>query len=524
MEARLALLGGVQEAIGADALASARAVRQPIASTDDIENAFDSITYEKGGGVLAMFERWASAETFRRGVHDYLEAHRFGNATADDFLDAESRAVKKDVKTPFHTFLDQPGVPFVEAEVKCDGAARLHMKQSRYFPIGSTGDANRVWQIPICARYQVGADTKEACALLTEREGDLPLGPACPAWVLPNADGAGYFRFALAPADLAKLREKGVASLTVREKTAYANSLRAAYNRSALPMSEILPAAAMLATDPHRDIALEPLGIIGQAREWLYEDKLRGAVERYAGSLYKGAFTKAGWKRSPNEDPARTALRSGLLGALASTARDAGVRAEAKRLGLAYLGDPKGTEVHADVIDADLVGTALAVVGDEVDRPLWDALKARLAKSDDAMIRRRLLTVLTQTTKPELVPLVRDLAFDPVLRATETSWPVWSLLGHPETREATWQWVKANFDRLLAAVPKHHGQTQLIQMGGSFCDEAHAKDVEGFFTPARIAGIEGAPRVLRGTLEEIRLCAAKRRAQEPSARAFFGKK
>jgi len=58
-------------------------------------------------------------------------------------------------------------------------------------------------------------------------------------------------------------------------------------------------------------------------------------------------------------------------------------------------------------------------------------------------------------------------------------------------------------------------------MGGVFCDDAHAKDVEAFFTPARIAGIDGAPRVLANTLEDIRLCAAKRKVQEPSARAFF---
>jgi alanyl aminopeptidase len=78
-----------------------------------------------------------------------------------------------------------------------------------------------------------------------------------------------------------------------------------------------------------------------------------------------------------------------------------------------------------------------------------------------------------------------------------------------------------NDDKLLAAVPKHHGQTQLIEMGSTFCDEAHARDIEAFFTPARIAGIDGAPRVLDNTLEDVRLCAAKRKVQEPSAREFF---
>jgi cytosol alanyl aminopeptidase len=523
LEARLELLNSVQNAIGSDALVSARAIRQPIESPDDIENAFDGITYDKGGGVLSMFERWVGPDAFRRGLHDYLAAHRLGNATADDFLNAESAAAGKDVKTPFHTFLDQPGVPFVEAEVKCDGAPRLHLKQSRYFPLGSAGDPNKTWQIPICARYQVGGESKEACTLLTSREGDLPLGGACPEWVLPNADAAGYFRFALAPADLAKLTAKGVVSLSVREKTAYANSLRAAFNRNAAPMQDIIAAAAVLATDPHRSIAMEPLGFVQQARDWLYEDKLRGNVERYADKLYKGVFANLGWSGAKDEGNDRKELRRTVISALAFTARDAAVRAEAKKLGLGFLGAKKDGKIHADAVDPDLAGIVLGVVGEDVDRALWDSVKAQLAKTDDQILRGHLLSVLTSARSADLVPLIRDLAFDPILRPTEVTAPVWALLGRDETRDATWQWVKANFDRLLAAVPKHHGQTQLISMGGVFCDDAHAADVQSFFSAEKIAKIEGAPRVLASTLEEVRLCAAKRKVHEPSARAFFAK-
>src|SRR5262245_32873700 len=62
-EERLELLEEVHEAMAADSLASARRIRQPIESAHDIENAFDDITYSKGAGVLAMFERWLGAET-----------------------------------------------------------------------------------------------------------------------------------------------------------------------------------------------------------------------------------------------------------------------------------------------------------------------------------------------------------------------------------------------------------------------------------------------------------------------------
>ena len=177
---------GVQGAMGNDALVSARSIRQPIASTHDIENAFDGITYQKGGGVLAMFEHFAGAADWQRGVHAYLEAHRFGNATADDFLDAENTATRRDVKTAFHTFLDQPGVPLLEVSTsECRptqikparelgnigvvGSASIHVKQSRYLPVGSTGSAGETWQVPFCFRDAAGT----SCSLLTQAETDL---------------------------------------------------------------------------------------------------------------------------------------------------------------------------------------------------------------------------------------------------------------------------------------------------------------------------------------------------------------
>src|SRR5262249_19026631 len=62
-------------AMNLDGLVSARKIRQEIATNDDIQNAFDGITYEKGATVIGMFEQYLGAEAFRKGIHDYLAAH-----------------------------------------------------------------------------------------------------------------------------------------------------------------------------------------------------------------------------------------------------------------------------------------------------------------------------------------------------------------------------------------------------------------------------------------------------------------
>jgi alanyl aminopeptidase len=74
--------------MGSDSLVTARMIRQPIETKDDIENAFDGITYTKGSAVLAMFEARLGENRFRRGVRAYLRKYAYGNATTEDFLSA----------------------------------------------------------------------------------------------------------------------------------------------------------------------------------------------------------------------------------------------------------------------------------------------------------------------------------------------------------------------------------------------------------------------------------------------------
>ncbi|HEY8040412.1 MAG TPA: M1 family metallopeptidase [Polyangiaceae bacterium] len=535
IHAGMALLRSVQGAMGADSLVSARAVRQPIASPHDIENAFDTITYQKGGGVLAMFERWAGAEAWQRGLHAYLEAHRFGSATADDFLDAESAATQKDVKTAFHTFLDQPGVPFVEASLQCSpsatsrdrkaqsvGTARVHFKQSRFLPIGSSGDPNRTWQIPICVRAPPLPGPQ--CTLLTEPEGDLDLGGLdCPKWVFPNADGDGYYRFTLAPADLANLRKSGLAQLSAREKVAYATSLRSAFSRATTPMKDVLEAVAPLARETEPAAAEEPMAYVALAREWLYADPLRASVEAYARGLYAPSAKKLGWTPRKDEDDETRGLRSSVLQFLQVTGRDPAVHAEAKKLGLAYLGIGKDGAIHPEAVDPNLAVVATEAVGEDADRATWDAMKALLAKSVDETVRGRLLWAMAVAKNPELAAAARELTLDPSLRDSEVLTPLRAQLGEMETREVAWAWLKEHYDAILARLPRHHGGVALVSFGRFACDEAHARDVEAFFTP-KIESIEGGPRTLASTLEDVRLCAAKRQAQEPSARELFARK
>ncbi len=532
VEARMALLEGVQGAMGADALVSARSIRQPIASMDDIENAFDSITYEKGGGVLAMFERWIGKETFQRGVNAYLKERAFKAGTADDLLGALSAAAGKDVKTPFHTFLDQPGVPFVEAEVRCDGAPRLHLRQSRYLPLGSSGDAGHTWQIPICARAGTGkgkgAKVVDACTLLTEREGDLPLGSACPAWVFPNADASGYLRFSLAAPDLAKLRKAGLAALSDREKIAYGNSLRAALNRGTLPFGDVLEAAAPLAGScaaPDRGLRADGHTLRHRPRvapRRPAPGRRRGVRAAHVPRALRAARLgreEDGRRRARGAAHLGARLHGGLGEGPRRARRGAEARRRLPRLREGRRDPPRGgrPEPPRRRLRRHRRGRGAAPLGRDARAP---SARPRTTSSGAASSRRALAS---GEGRAAAAARARDLALDPALHTTEVMTPIAVQMSQPETREATWQWIQEHYDAFLGHVSQHHGRPRVFSLPGAFCDEAHLADVERFLAP-RAPSIEGAPRVLASTLEHIRLCIAERRAEEPGVRAFFGKK
>jgi alanyl aminopeptidase len=522
LRASLSFSGDVHGSMAQDGLASARQIRQPIASTGDIENAFDSITYGKGGGVLAMFERWLGPEVFQRGVHDYLEAHKFGSATAADFVAALSAAAGKDVGTPLRTFLDQPGVPFLEEALSCDGkgGARVHVKQSRYLPIGSTGDARRTWQVPVCVRYGQKGATHEACALVTEPEADIPLD-SCPDWAWPNAGGVGYYHLGLAKDDL-KAIGKALPLLTPAEKIAYADSLEASLEKASTPMADVLAALPPLAADRDPEVESAASRIVQQARDWLYGDPLRPKIEAHIRHLFGPTATRLGWNAQKGEDSAQAKLRREVLFLLADVAEDPAVRAEAKRRGALYLG--KDDKMHPEAVDPNLAYLSLAILGEDADSKTWETMLARLSNTDNPLSRSRLIGALSLARNPELAARARGLSLESgPLRHQEILATLGNQLIDPPLRDDAWVWLKTHFDELLAKVKdQDFGGIGLLGIAGGLCDEARATEAERLFAP-RLGSIEGGARAGASTVENIRLCAAERGAQEASARAFFAK-
>ena len=56
----------------------------PIGDPREIPEIFDTISYKKGSYLLHMMASFLGQDTLRRGVSEYLKAHKYSNAEQED--------------------------------------------------------------------------------------------------------------------------------------------------------------------------------------------------------------------------------------------------------------------------------------------------------------------------------------------------------------------------------------------------------------------------------------------------------
>jgi len=513
----LASLASAERAMGLDSLASARSIRQPIASNHDIQNAFDAITYEKGGGVLSMFEHWMGDDVFRDGIRLYLREHENGTATSADLLAALDEVSELDVAPPFNTFLTQPGVPLVTTTrpTPCEEKTRtLELRQERYLPIGSKGDADLEWQIPLCVRHEAGT----TCSLLEEKEGALEL-PGCSNWWMPNDEGAGYFRFSMPPDAWKRLRRPGFSKLTDGGKIATADSLVAGFEAGRIEARLLRPWLRTFATSPLRQVATRPIPTLRFLMDDAASEAVRPKVRSYGARLYRKRAQALGWKEQADDSSDTKLLREAVLSFMVKDVRDRRARSRAAKLGRAYIGYE--TEARPSSVPPQLVGLTLAAAVQEGDAALFDFLLARFEESEDATVRGRILNALGNTEDPLLSERALDLALDERLRVNEISGVLAPQFRNPRARARAWAWLQAHFDEVARRMGRNRAGGLPWYTAG-FCSLEDAAEVQAFFEP-RMESLAGGPRNLASAVEAISICAATVDAQRASVDQAFSR-
>ena len=395
-------------AMGADSLASARQIRNPINANGDILSAFDGITYSKGGHVLSMFENYLGEEAFRDGIRLHMTRFEDGVADVNDFMASLSEGSgNDDVVESFKSFIFQPGTPFLNVQMSCSpGNEKLEIRQSRYAPLGSTIDPAATWQIPFAVTLGYGDRTERVSDLLTESEQRVALPDGCPDWIMPNAGGAGYWRFTLSDGNWTALAEN-FDRLSGGEQMMFADSLNAAFRAGEVSAEAVLAGLAVTPSGEW-DAASIALGRIGGLVDLLDEED-RPAMRAWIGETYANQWEYLNSRTAAGLSQGDILLREALYSLYVNTVQDPELRADIKTRADKYIG--LGGERDQSALTASEVATAIRVGVEEGGTEFFDAALIYANETDNQRERRTIFNILAGTGSLEDVTPLLDSSF-----------------------------------------------------------------------------------------------------------------
>jgi aminopeptidase N len=496
-------LGALSEgfaAMNTDALTVGRPIHQRITSNSQIDSAFDTITYGKGGQVVAMIAAYLGDQKFRDGVRLHLNRHRYGNATSEQFFEAIADAAKEpQVVAAFKTFVDQPGVPVVA--LRREGS-KLVATQSRYAFLGTKPPA-QTWIIPFCFR----TGTAKHCTLLEQPVTTID-APGT-GTLVPNAAGAGYYRFDLETGDWRALIASS-AELPPGEAIATTDSLWASFSAGKAPASLLIDEARAMAGNPDSAASVAP----GERLSQLY---LRGVIEpaskpAYAAliaSIYKPRLAVLGFDPAfgahASDDPDRQQLRQQLVGLLTFDAHDPALRATLGAAARKYLaGDAKA-------LDPAFLGSALQVAAEDGDLATNRMLVDKALATEDPTLRYGALGAAAASGHQEVATYLLTLD-DKRLRNIDRQTLITVLARTAPTRDFAADWFLDNYDKLLARFSGIFVTGLVPGTLGAQCDVERADRIERTLGPTiEKAGV--AVLAFQRTVEAVRDCGMLKRSK-----------
>ena len=502
-----------QKAMTLDALHATRPVRAKASTPAEISELFDPIAYEKGAAVLRMIEGWVGEDAFRQGVNAYIERYQYGNARAEDFWSTLTTATGKPVDRVMATFVDQPGVPLVSAEIKCAGAgepASVVLSQERYLQNAAPdSDGQPVWDIPVCLRASSG---KVVCDILDSRRENVRVD-SCPTWVIANAGGRGYYRVAT-DADTVRRLSDDIAPLAAPERVALLADEWALARSGRHDLGVFLDLASGFRYERSTEVLdtlTRPLATVG---EDVASARARPKFRAWVSSLLGPALAEIGMTPRPPDTDETRSLRATLVAALGDTARDAKVLAQARELVGRELDKPRS-------IDPTLLDVLVRLAALDGDAALYDRYFARAQSATDPEDRYRFLYALARFGDPALVRRTVDYILGPEVRSQDAKLFAAALLASPDARDLAWELIRQRWSELQKKTGEFVGNTVIVSALAAFCDTTAAKEIEAFF---KTHPVPDAERTLQQSLERIASCSAFVTAQRPKLDAWLAKR
>jgi aminopeptidase N/puromycin-sensitive aminopeptidase len=497
------VVSGIDGVLNLDTQPTTRAIRAKADTPDEINQMFDGISYGKASDVLLTVENYIGEETFRQGVHNYLAAHVYANATAEDFWRAQTTTSHKPVDKIMESLVAQPGAPILTfGKLAKD---KVEVKQKRfYLSPGMQPDPAQKWTLPVCFKTSSGQD----CELLTPSTTNLK-APAS-TFFFANAGGKGYYRSAYPASVKAALAAQVESALTPAERISLIGDEWAQARSNKVPIGAYLDLVAAVKDDSNAEVVSQAMSGVNAIYERVAATpEEKAALLKWIVTVFTPEYLKLGHPAAKDSDNTRE-LRAELLSAIGLHESFPIIRAMAREYAQHYLNDPAEA-------DHTLGQAALAIAARNGDAALFDQLQNISETSTNPEFQEGALRMLAEFENPALVQRSLDYATSGKVRNQDAVIQFSIALQNDENREQAWKYIQNNWEKVQAQFTTEMGAV-LVRSTGSFCSAEGRASVEQFFSTHKVASSD---KALKHALESIDGCIELRKLQEPNLKQWL---
>lgn len=407
-------------ALAIDATSATHPIIRHVETVDQIGEAFDGITYQKGQAVITMIESTVGPDKFRDGIRRYMAKYKYGNTQTDMLWDELEAASGMKIKDSAHDFTLQGGVPLVTMTgARCaDGQTVATLAQGR-FGLDEASKAPQTWRVPL----RVGTIGGDPVSAITTGPSTEVTVPGCGPVVL-NVGKGSYLR--------ARYSQDAHAALVANyTRLTVADRLGTLGDDFALARSGDQDFAGWAATFAAIPVDANPLEWSLVSRELgslsgLYADTpLQAQIKALTIKRLGPVLARIGYEQKAGESPLVTNLREDLVGRLGA-AGDPEVIKRAREW-VAKL------KTDSAAIPPAIRGPMLGTFAANATPAEWDDLLALFKAETNPVVKNEYVRLLGAPRDPMLAQKALDLFKTDVLTAQQKPTILRAVAGgHPD--------------------------------------------------------------------------------------------
>ncbi|XP_068166896.1 leucyl-cystinyl aminopeptidase isoform X2 [Antennarius striatus] len=493
-------------ALDKDALNSSHAVSTNVNTPEQVEEMFDSVSYEKGASILLMLNAFLPGDQqFRKGIIRYLRQFTGLNTNTDDLWNSLTQV---DVSTQhlnvsemMTSWTSQKGFPLVTVTHKGD---EVTVTQEHFLLTSDNAThTSSLWHIPVTYvndSCSLAPECKQVFTLKTE-SGSFKQ-PESVKWLKMNYKNTGFYIVHYGDEGwnaIGQALSNNVSVLTQEDRASLIHNIFALSRLGRVSFDRVLNLLNYISneteTSPVTEALLQ-LNNILQLLDKRQEQILVARMKNYILQKFGSLMNKQTWEEE--ENVSKQELRSALLETACSLNEENCVQ-RAKALFKQYV-DSNGTSR----IPGDLQQTVFNVAAQSNDD--WETLLTAYGQVNYNAEKRKMLRGLASTHDARRIVsiLLLSLSGD-IIQTQELPLVIYTLCKEIPGYLFAWDFVQEHWDKLIEKFPVGSFPLQAIikSTTSQFSTQAHFDQVQCFFSGLKERGSQ--MRSVQEALETIRL-------------------